>query len=93
MLMESGAPDILIADSPTRLKNIWAARSSFLVAIKETTKLLDECDVVVPVAKIAEYMAFVNEAKVGYDFAVRYFGHAGDGNLHIYAVSGDMEKG
>jgi len=28
-----------------------------------------------------------------YDFTVKSFGHAGDGNLHIYACSNDMEIG
>lgn len=38
-------------------------------------------------------MAFVNEIKGKYDFEVKYFGHAGDGNLHIYECSNTMEEG
>jgi glycolate oxidase len=52
----------------------------------------DECDVVVPVNKIAPYVAYVNGIKGQYSFEVKYFGHAGDGNLHIYTCSNDMEK-
>lgn len=93
MLMEEGAMDVLVADTAPKLKDTWAARSSFLEGIEEQTKLLDECDVVVPVNRIAPYVAFVNEAGKKYDFEVKYFGHAGDGNLHIYTCSNDMEKG
>ncbi|MFP3154867.1 FAD-binding oxidoreductase [Lachnospiraceae bacterium ZAX-1] len=91
-LIEEGALDVLVADTPPKLKDIWAARSSFLEGIEEQTKLLDECDVVVPVNKIAEYVSFVEETSKKFDFEVKYFGHAGDGNLHIYTCSNDMEK-
>ena len=92
MLVEEGALDVLIADTAPKLKDAWAARSSFLEGIEEQTKLLDECDVVVPVNKIAPYVAFVNETKANYDFEVKYFGHAGDGNLHIYECSNTMDE-
>ena len=91
-LLDNEALDVLVADNPSRLKDVWAARSSFLEGIEEQTKLLDECDVVVPVNKIADYVAFVAEVKQKYDFETKYFGHAGDGNLHIYTCSVDMEK-
>ncbi len=92
MLVEEGALDVLVADTAPKLKDTWAARSSFLEGIEEQTKLLDECDVVVPVNKIAQYVAFVAAEGEKYDFQVKYFGHAGDGNLHIYTCSNDMEK-
>ena len=91
MLLEEGALDVLVADTAPKLKDTWAARSSFLEGIEEQTKLLDECDVVVPVNKIADYVRFVNETGDKFDFTVKYFGHAGDGNLHIYTCSNDME--
>ncbi len=92
MLLEEGALDVLVADTAPKLKDTWAARSSFLEGIEEQTKLLDECDVVVPVNKIADYVRYVNEVGESYDFEVKYFGHAGDGNLHIYTCSNDMEQ-
>lgn len=92
MLLEEGAMDVLVADTAPKLKDTWAARSSFLEGIEEQTKLLDECDVVVPVNKIADYVRFVNETGDKFDFTVKYFGHAGDGNLHIYTCSNDMEE-
>ena len=91
MLLEEGALDVLVADTAPKLKDTWAARSSFLEGIEEQTKLLDECDVVVPVNKIADYVRYVNETGDKFDFTVKYFGHAGDGYLHIYTCSNDME--
>lgn len=90
--LDSGAMDVLIADTNNRIKDAWAARSSFLEAIMEETKLLDECDVVVPVNRIADYLEFVNEQGRKCGLEIRSFGHAGDGNLHIYQCSNDLEE-
>ena len=46
---------------------------------------------VVPVNEIAHYVNFINEIAKDYDFEVKSFGHAGDGNLHIYNCSNDMD--
>ena len=83
---------MLVADTPPKMKDAWAARSSFLEGIEEQTKLLDECDVVVPVTKIPDYVMFADELAKNYDFKLQYFGHAGDGNLHIYTCSNDMDR-
>jgi len=91
VVLEAGAVDVLVADTPTKKKDAWAARSTFLEAIEAETELLDECDVVVPVNQIAKYIKYVYEIGEKYDFTVKSFGHAGDGNLHIYTCSNDMQ--
>lgn len=93
MVVEEGALDVLLADTPTKLKDSWAARDSFLEGIEEQTKLLDECDVVVPVNQIPSFVKYVKSLESESDFEVKSFGHAGDGNLHIYTCSNDMELG
>lgn len=90
--MRQDAIDVLVADTPAKKKDAWAARSSFLEAIEAETKLLDECDVVVPVNQIAPYLTFVKSLEEKYDFTIKSFGHAGDGNLHIYACANDMDE-
>ena len=92
LLLDQGALDVLVADSAPKRKEAWAARSSFLEGIEEQCKLLDECDVVVPVTQIPEYVVYADTLAKNYDFQLQYFGHAGDGNLHIYACSNDLEK-
>ena len=92
LVLEEGAIDVLVADTPSKMKDAWAARSSFLEAIMEETKLLDECDVVVPVNKIADYLEFVNKTGEECGLTIKSFGHAGDGNLHIYQCSNDLEE-
>lgn len=91
VVLEAGALDVLVADTPQLKKDAWAARSTFLDAIDSSTKLVDECDVVVPVSKIPDYLTSIKETAKAYKFHLQDFGHAGDGNLHIYCCSNDME--
>lgn len=86
----NNAIEVFVADTDTRKKELWTTRDAFLEAIEAQTKLLDECDVVVPISKLAYFINYVNKIKTKYDFKVISFGHAGDGNLHIYTISNDM---
>jgi glycolate oxidase len=92
LVLEAGAIDVLVADTSTKIKDAWAARSSFLEAIESETKLLDECDVVVPINKIAEFLTFAKQFGEECGLEIKSFGHAGDGNLHIYQCSNDLEE-
>lgn len=88
---EHGAIDTLVIDTPTLKTDVWAARSAFLTSIEGDAKFLDEIDVVVPVDQIASYLGFVYEVGRDVGLTVRNFGHAGDGNLHIYTCSNEVE--
>lgn len=92
LLVEAGAIDVMVIDNPQKLRDAWATRSSFLEAISEETKLLDECDVVVPIKEIARFLTFAKSTGAECGLEIKSFGHAGDGNLHIYQCSNDLEK-
>ncbi len=92
LVLEQGALDVLVADSPAKIKDAWAARSSFLEAIEAETKLLDECDVVVPCNQIASFLTFAKKFGEECGLVIKSFGHAGDGNLHIYQCSNDLPE-
>lgn len=89
--LDAGAIDALISNTPERNKSIWSARGTFLEAIKASTTEIDECDVVVPRSKIAEFVHFANSLQSKYNIRIKSFGHAGDGNLHIYLLKDKME--
>ena len=88
-LLEWGAVDIMVVDNPQKLRDAWATRSAFLEAIMEETKLLDECDVVVPIREIARFLTFAKQKGEEFGLEIKSFGHAGDGNLHIYSCGDD----
>ncbi len=86
LLLNLGAKDVLLADTDERKTSIWDARGAFLEAIAGSTPSMDECDVVVPRDKITLFVR--RSVEIGAELAIRIrsFGHAGDGNLHIYAL-------
>ncbi len=90
--LEAGAIDVLISDTQERQESIWSARGAFLEAIKASTTEMDECDVVVPREKIAEFVKFAEGLQEEFDIRIKGFGHAGDGNLHIYILKDDLSQ-
>ena len=89
---EAEALDVLVVATSSNKKSAWAARSSFLTAIEADTKLIDEMDVVVPVDKIPAFLIYIRALGDEVGIRIRNFGHAGDGNLHIYCCSNDLEE-
>ncbi len=90
-LEKLNALDVLIVDTQERKDDVWKARGAFLEAIKASTTEMDECDVVVPRDRIADYIAFTHELSTKYNVRIPSFGHAGDGNLHIYICKDQIE--
>ncbi len=89
---EAQALDVLVVATSASKKSAWAARSSFLTAIESDTRLIDEMDVVVPVDKIPAFLIYIRALGEETGIRIRNFGHAGDGNLHIYCCSNDLEE-
>ena len=88
--LEQGALDVFITDTDERKEAVWSARGAFLEAVKATTTDMDECDVVVPRNKVAEFIKYTNELQKQFDVRIRSFGHAGDGNLHVYVLKDEL---
>lgn len=47
---------------------------------------MDECDVCVPRNQVAEFINYTYEIQDKLNIRIKNFGHAGDGNLHIYIL-------
>ncbi len=92
LLLSLGAKDVLLADTDERKTSIWDARGAFLEAIKSSTPSMDECDVVVPIDKIADFVRRSVEISRELSLRIRSFGHAGDGNLHLYACKDNLRE-
>ncbi len=90
-LNELGALDAYIVDTEERKKSVWSARGAFLEAIKASTTQMDECDVVVPGNKVDEFIKFTHEVAEKLDIRIPSFGHAGDGNLHVYICRDELD--
>lgn len=86
-----GALDAFIIDPATKRSNIWNIRGGFLEAIKASSDFVDECDVVLPRSNISTFLAYVREVSEKLSIRIPYFGHIGDGNLHIYLCKDNLE--
>ncbi len=92
LCLEIGALDVYIVDTDERKKSVWSARGAFLEAIKASTTEMDECDVVVPVNKVDEFIKYTHKLSKEQGVRIPSFGHAGDGNLHIYICRDKMDE-
>ncbi len=92
LCMENGAPDAFIVDTDERKESVWKARGAFLEAIKASTTEMDECDVVVPRKHVAEFIEYTHEVAKLTGLRIPSFGHAGDGNLHVYICRDELDE-
>ncbi|MGC7871234.1 FAD-binding oxidoreductase [Desulfosporosinus sp. SYSU MS00001] len=88
--LEEGALDAFIIDTDERKEAVWSARGAFLEAVKASTTDMDECDVVVPRNKVAEFIKYTHLLQEQFKVRIRSFGHAGDGNLHVYVLKDNL---
>ncbi len=84
LCLKIGALDAYIVDTEERKKSVWSARGAFLEAIKASTTEMDECDVVVPGNQVDTFIKYTHELAEEFRVRIPSFGHAGDGNLHVY---------
>ena len=92
LCLERGAYDVYISNIKQREEAIWSARGVFLEAIKADTTEMDEVDVVVPRNKVADFIKLVHELEKKHSIRLRSFGHAGDGNLHVYILRDSLSQ-
>jgi len=85
-----GGKDLLIIDTDERKESVWPARGAFLEAIKASTDEIDECDVVVPKSMVAGFVEYTYHLREKHAVRIKCFGHAGDGNLHVYILRDNL---
>lgn len=81
--------DILFAESAAQKNELWRLRRSINEAVKNNA-VSKEQDTVVPRAELPKLVKGVKEVGGKYKFKTVCYGHAGDGNLHIRLIKGDL---
>ena len=87
--MRNNAVDVLVADTKERQDRIWDIRSIFYEAIVKSG-IVELVDAAVPPSKIPEYVEKVKELSGKYGIRILSYGHAGDGNIHVHPIKGDL---
>lgn len=81
--------EILFADSAAQKNELFKLRRKINEAVRATT-ISKEQDTVVPRAELPKLMKGVKEIGNKYNFKSVCYGHAGDGNLHIRLIKGEL---
>jgi len=82
----NGALNILVADP----QKIWRARKAFSEAVRHESLIMGKEDIVVPIDKIPEIMQEIAVLSKKYQLITRTASHAGDGNIHLNILKGNM---
>lgn len=89
LMMKYDTADILFADSVAQKQELWRLRRGINEAVKNNA-ISKEQDTVVPRAELPKLVKGVKEVGGKYKFKTVCYGHAGDGNLHIRLIKGDL---
>ena len=81
--------EILFADSHEQKQMLWTLRRKVGEAVKSNSIYKEE-DTVVPRAELPELLKIIKNLGAEFGFRSVCYGHAGDGNLHVNIVKGDM---
>jgi glycolate oxidase len=81
--------DILFADSEAQKQELWKLRRKINEAVTANA-ISKEQDTVVPRAELPKLVRGVKQIGEHYKFKSVCYGHAGDGNLHIRIIKGDL---
>ena len=81
--------EILFADTEVQKNALWKMRRSVGEAVKSNSVYKEE-DTVVPRYELANLLNGIKRIGKKYGFQSVCYGHAGDGNLHVNIVKGDL---
>jgi glycolate oxidase len=90
VLMEGFATgEILFAEDSRQKNELWRLRRVVGEAVKHSSVYKEE-DTVVPRSYLPELLNFVKKTGNKYGFKSVCYGHAGDGNLHVNILKGNL---
>ena len=81
--------EILFADTEDQKNALWKMRRSVAEAVKSNSIYKEE-DTVVPRYELPKLLSGIKEIGNKYGFKSVCYGHAGDGNLHVNIIKGNM---
>lgn len=83
--------EVLFAESHEQKQMLWALRRKVGEAVKSNSVYKEE-DTVVPRAELPELLQIIKRLGKEYGFQSVCYGHAGDGNLHVNIIKGNMSE-
>ncbi|MEO9531600.1 MAG: FAD-linked oxidase C-terminal domain-containing protein [Crocinitomicaceae bacterium] len=81
--------EILFADTAAQKDKLWNLRRKVGEAVKSQSIYKEE-DTVVPRYELPKLLSGIKKIGIDYGFKSVCYGHAGDGNLHVNIIKGDL---
>jgi glycolate oxidase len=81
--------EVLFADTDEQKNALWKLRRSVAEAVKANSIYKEE-DTVVPRFELPKLLAGIKQIGAKYGFQSVCYGHAGDGNLHVNIIKGNL---
>lgn len=91
VLESFGCLNIHFAETEAQKAALWKLRRSVAEAVKSNSTYKEE-DTVVPRAALPQLLKGVKEIGGRYGFRSVCYGHAGDGNLHVNIIKGELSE-
>lgn len=85
-----GCQEVLFAETAAEKDALWMMRRRVGEAVKSNSVYKEE-DTVVPRYALPALLAKVKEVGARYGFKSVCYGHAGDGNLHVNIIKGELD--
>jgi glycolate oxidase len=85
-----GAGEIMLAEASHQKEQLWRLRRSVAHAVKANSIYKEE-DTVVPRAELPVLIKAIKEIGSRYGFQSVCYGHAGDGNVHVNIIRGELD--
>ncbi|MDB5086059.1 MAG: glycolate oxidase [Mucilaginibacter sp.] len=89
VLEEFDCKEVLFADTSAQKEELWRLRRTMAVSVKSNSIYKEE-DTVVPRASLPQLIKGIKQTGLKYGFESICYGHAGDGNLHVNIIKGQM---
>lgn len=89
VMQQHGCDEILFADTADQKAALWKIRRKVGEAVKSNSVYKEE-DTVVKRAELPKLLRGVKDIGKKYGFTSVCYGHAGDGNLHVNIIKGNM---
>ncbi|MCO5259691.1 MAG: FAD-binding protein [Crocinitomicaceae bacterium] len=83
--------EVLFADSQAQKDKLWNLRRKVAEAVRSRSIYKEE-DTVVPRFALPKLLTFIKSLEKDFGFKSVCYGHAGDGNLHVNIIKGDLSN-
>ena len=93
-VLQGASRRVIILDGTTPeldAANIWKIRGCLVKAVEAVSEQ-EPLDIVVPIARVADFVEYVNKLENESGMQMISFGHAGDGNVHLCVVRGGRSE-